>query len=140
MKKGLHIRHEGTGDDQDEAERNGTEEDDAEALRICNLERCRGGCNNIILLVAPGILSTLNPTDRAVRNRGRDDCGRPAAIAASATYFGMFFFSSLLSMDTYRDCAMAPPSARREPRTPVVRPKSCGSIRSVTPGKEILSM
>lgn len=94
----------------------------------------------ITLLVAPGIPSTLNPADRAARNLGRDDSGRPAATAAPPTYFGMFFFSSLPSTDTYRACATAPPRARREPRTPVARPISCGSIRSVTPGKEILSM
>ena len=34
---------------------------------------------------------------------------------------------------------MAPPAARMDPRTPVARPMSCGSMTSVTPGKVMLS-
>ena len=47
---------------------------------------------------------------------------------------------SLLSRtETYSACAMAPPAARMEPKTPVARPMSWGWMTRVTPGKVMLS-
>src|SRR5271163_3340744 len=74
----------------------------------------------------PGTL-VKTPVVMPSNSAGSDLAGRPAPVAAGATYSGRNLVSSFVRTDEYSETATAPRAVRIEPMTPATRPMSSAS-------------